>query len=191
MASSLLYFAYGSNLLTARLRRRVPSATPKHVGFVNDYVVRFHKRSVDASGKATLVESAGDQAYGTVFAIAADEKPELDRVEGVGIGYHGGTVRVQLDVGEIEAFTYFAASTHLDATLLPYDWYVALVEAGAHEHDLPTQVIKSMAPSRESPTQIPPARTRIGRSCLTSFGLPSLPSRSRCRAGGKHVGGPR
>lgn len=142
---SLRYFAYGSNLLTARLRSRVPSARPVHVGFVEGYDVRFHKRSVDGSGKATLVAVAGQRTYGCVFTIDAGEKLELDRVEGLGIGYAERVLRVEAGSGATEAFSYIAMPSHIDPALDPYRWYVALVHAGAREHGLPGHVIDRYA----------------------------------------------
>jgi hypothetical protein len=45
------YFAYGSNMETARLRERMPSAKPLGVAKLSGHELRFHKRSKDGSGK--------------------------------------------------------------------------------------------------------------------------------------------
>ena len=100
----------------------------------------FCKRGTDGSAKATLAASAGNHAHGCVFIMAAREKTWLDDVEGLGVGYEERLVRVHAQDGEIDAFTYIAASTHVDSTLRPYDWYAALVCAGAREHGLPTSI---------------------------------------------------
>jgi hypothetical protein len=89
------YFAYGSNMLTARLRERVPSAA----------------------------------------AIDPEDKPALDKAEGVGAGYLEKTVNVLTEAGLVTAVTYCANDK--DTTLRPYHWYKALVIAGAREHGLP------------------------------------------------------
>jgi integrase len=47
----MLYFAYGSNMCTGRLRQRVPSANPVRVAKLLNHAFRFHKRSGDLSGK--------------------------------------------------------------------------------------------------------------------------------------------
>ena len=143
MTQPIAYFAYGSNMLTARLRERVPSATRKHIGHLKDHTVAFHKRSIDGSGKATLTHSSAQEAHGCIFAISRDEKNSLDSAEGIGKGYDEKAVLVQVEPELFEAFTYVAAPSHLDPTLQPYDWYVALVEAGAREHQLPEWVIQT------------------------------------------------
>ena len=47
----MLYFAYGSNMCTGRLRQRVPSAAPVRIAKLLNRSLRFHKRSDDRSGK--------------------------------------------------------------------------------------------------------------------------------------------
>ena len=42
---TFLYFAYGSNLLTERIRINNPSARFKSVGFLNDHKLDFNNRS--------------------------------------------------------------------------------------------------------------------------------------------------
>lgn len=133
------YFAYGSNMLTARIKARCPSAVPVGRAEVADFVLEFSKRSTDLSGKATLSGAAGDshRSSGVLFEIARAELEQLDRAEGTGSGYdrHDNFAVRLIDGGEIiEAKTYLATAT--DSGLKPYDWYLALVIAGAHEHGL-------------------------------------------------------
>jgi gamma-glutamylcyclotransferase (GGCT)/AIG2-like uncharacterized protein YtfP len=160
MSSYRAYFAYGSNLSTVRLRRRVPSALPRRIGFVRGYDVALSKRGKDGSAKATLAVRAESRAHGCVYIIEAQEKVRLDRIEGVGVGYDEHVVRVVVEDHEIEAFTYIASSTHIDAALRPYDWYVALMYAGASEHHLPGAVTERY---RAVETIRDPDRTRATR----------------------------
>lgn len=134
------YFAYGSNMLTARLQARCPSAVPLGRAEVADYVVEFSKRSsVDQSGKATLSGAVGHShsSSGVLFEIATAELGQLDRAEGNGKGYDRDDnfpVRLVGGSGIVHARSYLATETV--SSLKPYDWYLALVIAGAHEHDL-------------------------------------------------------
>jgi gamma-glutamylcyclotransferase len=66
------YFAYGSNMLTERLRSRGSSAIVVSRAMVRKYVLEFCKRSADGSGKATIVGSGKDGAlvHGVVYEIA-------------------------------------------------------------------------------------------------------------------------
>jgi hypothetical protein len=47
----VVYFAYGSNMSTARLRERMPSCKPLGTATLPGHALRFHKRSTDKSGK--------------------------------------------------------------------------------------------------------------------------------------------
>ena len=131
------YFAYGSNMLTTRLKPRCPGVILVGRADAGDTVVEFSKPSIDRSGKATLRQAAGGRAAGVLFEIPKSELGLLDSHEGVGSGYErrdAFPVRL-VDGGEIiQAAAYLATSP--DSSLRPYDWYLALVIAGAQEHGL-------------------------------------------------------
>ena len=133
------YFAYGSNMLTERLTQRGLSPTEPRRAYANDRIIEFSKPSIDKSGKATLRMQPGKRTPGVLFRIPKTEICKLDRFEGAGKG-KGYTRCDQFPVqltenGEIVyAKTYLASCTKFD--LKPYDWYLALVIAGAWEHDL-------------------------------------------------------
>src|SRR6266481_4011836 len=132
------YFAYGSNMLTARLRERVPSAAAIGIGQLVGHALRWDKRSWrDGSGKcdAEATDRQDEVVWGVVFELDAEDKPALDEAEGLGAGYMEKTVHVLTDAGPVTAVTYCA--TDKDAKLRPYHWYKALVIAGAREHGLP------------------------------------------------------
>jgi hypothetical protein len=136
------YLAYGSNMLCARLLRRVSSARDPRVARVPGYVVRYRKLSVDRSAKCDLVPAREPAtAYGVVFRIDPDQRGALDRYERVGSGYHVAPVGVIVDEHPLTAFTYLADASHVVDGLLPYDWYRDLVVAGALEHGLPDAYI--------------------------------------------------
>lgn len=137
---SFLYFAYGSNMLTPRLRARCPSARPLATAFARDFSLSFCKRGHDGSGKATLLAGAygEDQVHGVLYAIAETERGRLDRAEGPGYEPLAAFAVVTAeDEQVVTAHTYLARSEARDASLIPFDWYHALVLAGALEHGLP------------------------------------------------------
>lgn len=139
------YFAYGSNMLTSRLRERTPSARPLCQATLSGYSLRFHKISKkDGSGKCDAFETGAmeDTVHGMVFLIDPAEKAELDRAEGLGYGYMEKTVTLQTISGQMEAVMYIA--TTIDADLKPYNWYKELVVAGAIEHQLPRDYITAI-----------------------------------------------
>ena len=139
----LLYFAYGSNMSTQRLRARVGSATLLSTAVLSGHQIRFHKAGRDGSAKCDAF-STGDgnhQLFGVLFSIADTERTVLDRHEGYGNGYERKRVALDLPDGTTaEAFTYFA--THIDPALKPFRWYREHVLRGAREHGLSAEYIR-------------------------------------------------
>jgi gamma-glutamylcyclotransferase len=140
-AVTFLNFAYGSNMLTARLRERVSSARPVGTACLPGFSLRWHKISVDGSGKCDVVEDAtpGACVWGVVFAIESAQKDLLDKAEGLGNGYGDREVSVML--GDATLTTQAYVATRTNAAFLPYDWYKALVVDGAREHALPADYV--------------------------------------------------
>jgi cation transport regulator ChaC len=142
----VFYFSYGSNMSTARLGHRTPSARAVAVARLQRHRLRFHKRGKDSSGKcdAEFTDDATDVVYGVVFEIAASEKLQLDEHEGLNRGYDEKRVLIWTEDGkELEALTYYATS--IDPALKPYDWYKEHVVRGAREHGLPREYVESIA----------------------------------------------
>ena len=140
---TFLYFAYGSNMLSRRLQERTSSATVIGTGFVEGRRLAFHKVSKDGSGKCDieLTNVETNRAYGVLFGIASAEKNALDKAEGLGQGYKEESVIVRQASGATVTATAYIA-TAIEPVLRPYDWYKALVVAGAIEHGLPDSYIE-------------------------------------------------
>lgn len=144
--TSLLYFAYGSNMSTARLRARTPSARSIGVARLDGHALRFHKRGRDGSGKcdAFATGDAADRVIGVLYALDASELGLLDAAEAVNKGYTREPVTVVTGDGRrIEALTYLAMPGYIEEGLVPFGWYRAFVHAGAVEHHLPAEYISS------------------------------------------------
>ena len=146
-----LYFAYGSNMLSRRLKLRTPSATVIGTGFVEQHRLTFDKVSRDGSGKADI-ECTGnptDCVYGVLFSIAGMEQHDLDEAEGMGRGYRRGEVRIITENGITTALAYLA--TDKESGYRPYDWYKALVIAGAIEQGLPNAYVEWLRTVQSQP----------------------------------------
>lgn len=136
-------FAYGSNMLSARIKERCPSARPLGVAQLPGHELRWHKRSIDGSGKCDVVPAGvGHAVFGVVYEIDASERAALDQAEGLGHGYDQKDAAVILN-GEAVTVSIYVA-TKADPALKPYTWYKALVVAGAREHGLPTPYIAGL-----------------------------------------------
>jgi hypothetical protein len=139
----MLYFAYGSNMSSIRLRRRTPSAQFVAVANLDAHQLRFHKLGGDGSAKCDAFHSGNPahQVMGVLFDVAATEIPALDRVEGLGQGYEKKAVLLNTDThGRLEAFTYYA--TLIREVLAPFHWYKEHVVRGCIEHALPDHYLE-------------------------------------------------
>ena len=142
------YFAYGSNMLLARLGARAPSARRIERGRLSTHQLCWHKRgALDGSGKCDALPTgdAADMVWGALFEIADIERDRLDAAEGLGRGYRDTHVRVETARGMLTALTYVATPDAVDATLAPFGWYRDLVVAGAKESALPDRYISALA----------------------------------------------
>jgi hypothetical protein len=139
--TTLQYAAYGSNLHPRRLTARTPSARLRGTAFLDEHSLHFHKQGMDGSGKCNILPG-GSGIFVAVFSMAADEKPQLDEIEHVGVGYEVTTLDVP---GFGECFTYVATRTHIVDDLAPYCWYHELVIAGCRYHALPDRYLAGVS----------------------------------------------
>jgi len=133
---TIAYFAYGSNMLTERLRERTPSCRSLGHGRLLGRRLAFHKRSKDGSGKCNIAPAGADsEVLGVVFELDDSELPALDNAEGLGYGYKRITQDILLNGTVLPCCTYEA--TAVEEGLAPYDWYKGLVLAGLLQHAMP------------------------------------------------------
>jgi gamma-glutamylcyclotransferase (GGCT)/AIG2-like uncharacterized protein YtfP len=166
------YFAYGSNMATARLRERMPSAKPLGVATLSGHALRFHKRSKDGSGKCNAFATDDDEnaVIGVLFSFDPAERRNLDAAEGAGKGYDASMVTVVNNKGRRrKVLTYIASNEAIDESLKPYGWYKDHVLAGGREHGLPRNYIDEHIASIE--TVEDPDATRAARERATNSAI--------------------
>jgi len=181
------YFAYGSNMLTERLRARCPSARPLGPARAAGHDFAIGKRGGDASGKATIArapsaaparaaEAPPTEVHGVVFEVDAAERPLLDRVEGPGYTRDDGfDVSLTACGSEVATATYIARSSHFDPGLPAFCWYRALILAGAHQHELPERYIERLAAQPFAPDPDPARAGHVeARTVLKAAGFDRL-----------------
>ncbi len=165
------YFAYGSNMATARLRERMPSATPLGIATLPGQTLRFHKRSKDNSAKCNAFATAGDDGavIGVLFKFGPAERGKLDAAEGAGKGYYAKVVTVTNNKGcRRKVLTYLASPDAIDDSLKPYSWYKDHVLAGAKEHNLPPDYITQYIDAVEAVEDPHRERDKKERAALAS-----------------------
>ena len=177
-----LYFAYGSNLSSARMREpeRAPGARLVGTAALSGHVLEWHKRGADGSGKCTVRRTASraDGVWGVVWEVQDEDVERLDRVEGS--GYERVEVEVTTANQRFTVFTYVARPSHVATDLRPSDGYRALVIEGAREQGLPARWIEML----ERASSAAPVDRRTFAAELT-FG-----SAAPGRAPGKREGDP-
>ncbi len=108
---------------------------------LSGYQLRFNKKSnVDGSGKCSINSSDG-VVYLAIFEISSNEKPTLDKCEGLGKGYNQAVVRSE-EYGD--CLTYIADSTAIDEKIFPMDWYKEMVLLGCRLNRFPKDYISSI-----------------------------------------------
>jgi ribosomal protein S18 acetylase RimI-like enzyme len=131
---SFLYFAYGSNLWPPRLRSRCPSTQVVTTARLKGWSLHWDKPSVDGSAKLNIRPEANASVTGALYEIEDGERQALDEAEPL-----YSPIVVEVDGGRALTYTYEGSATEE----LPYDWYLALVEAGARHHGLDPSVYQT------------------------------------------------
>ena len=156
--SGVRYFAYGSNLLRERLLARCPGLVFSGLATLTAHRLTFDKASTDGSGKCAFEPADASEVLGVLWDVPDTELAKLDRAEGVGYGYERCQVTVQQADRESEVLTY--QTTNRQAGLQPYDWYLALVLAGAEQQGMPPEYIDRL---RTTPFRFDPDTNRRTR----------------------------
>ncbi|MBT4219123.1 MAG: gamma-glutamylcyclotransferase [Rhodospirillaceae bacterium] len=140
----MLYFSYGSNMSHRRLSSRIGNIQKIGVYRLDQHDLRFHKISKDGSAKCDAYFTGRDEDYilGVLHEISENEKPILDKYEGLGKGYEKKDVVVHTDDHSKTAFTYYATIT--GSELLPYTWYLRHVLEGAREAGFSAEYISKL-----------------------------------------------
>lgn len=127
-----------------RLRARTSSAELIESAALENYRLHFNKRGRDGSGKCNAAPQTASRVYGVVYRISNAQHRILDRAEGLGYT-RGYSIVSGLASGRTRrVFLYRAKANSVDDALRPYDWYRALVVAGAEQNGLPAVYIDQL-----------------------------------------------
>ena len=95
-----LYFAYGSNLDPAQMRRRCPHAAPGRRATLDGYRIAFGGHSRTWGGPvATLVKDPDEWVDGLLYELPRAELAVLDRYEGHPFAYRRKLLLVTDETG--------------------------------------------------------------------------------------------
>ncbi len=137
-ATRVAYFAYGANVHPGWLHRRVPEAQLHGAALLPGHRLVFRKRGRDGAARSDACPSTapGDALPGALYWLPPGS---LERLGAAGAGYRSAEVMVTVAEGEIRARTWIADATEQAEGLLPWDWYVELIRAGAELLELPAE----------------------------------------------------
>jgi hypothetical protein len=148
-----LYFAYGSNMSSARLAARLGEVRPLGRATLDHFELAWNKPGLDGSGKANVRRQVGAATWGVVYALAPADWPILDGFER---GYARETHPVRDDAGRQRSVQLYRWRQNTpDHT--PSAEYLGLVLAGAREHQLPAAVIQELIDTPLFSSGAPPA----------------------------------
>ncbi|MDC7787813.1 gamma-glutamylcyclotransferase [Rhodoplanes sp. TEM] len=147
-----LYFAYGSNMSRALMRRRCPTAQE-----IGRAVLPGVRLLINDDGYATLVPAAGGRIEGVLWRLAPRDRAALNAYERTDVGlYRAVAMTVRAAGGRhCRALVYVARSRRAGR---PRPGYMALVVGAAREVGLPEPYVAALA--RIAPTGFTGARPR-------------------------------
>jgi gamma-glutamylcyclotransferase len=125
------YFAYGSNLWRQQMKARCPEHQLLGSGILMGYRV-----IITARGYASVIRSASDLVFGSVYSISDRDEERLDSYEGVADGvYRKETIEVETERGAVTCLVYVDPRQEEGQ---PREEYVERVRRGIADARLPS-----------------------------------------------------
>lgn len=109
------------------MRSRCPSAIVVGTARLDGWVAVYDKPSVDGSAKLNIRPDPHSRVQGVVYEIDDADRAALDAAE-------PRYTPIQVEIDGLPTLTYTYQGEPHDAP--PYDWYVAMVTAGARHHSI-------------------------------------------------------
>ena len=135
-----LYFAYGSNLDGAQMRRRCPSARLVGAAVLDGYRLGFAGQSAAWGGAvATVVRDRHGRVPGLVWALSAEDLAHLDRCEGHPFAYR--RKRLLVDTGEGRRRRVYVYVKDDAERALPTEAYLGVIWRAYREHGFDERAI--------------------------------------------------
>ena len=132
--------------------------------YVPKYRLRFHKKSIDCSGKCNIIWTGCDRdlVHGVLYDVDEHQISCLDHFEGR--DYERCKISVLLEGTKTEVAAYVAVKDKIDDALVPYRWYYDLVLSGAEEHGLPIDYVAGLRAIPFTHDPKPDRKERLGGS---------------------------
>lgn len=136
----MLYFAYGSNISSARLRTRVGDVGIEGLAWLPRHEHRFSKRGRDGTGKGNIEPHPRRDVHGVLYALSASQLTTLATFEG---GYREAEITVRCSSGAtFMALTFVAL--HPGNAPPPSARYLDHYRNGFCEHAFPPPYARAL-----------------------------------------------
>ena len=138
----MIYFAYCTLLDVAEMRKYIPAAIPKGTGRVTGWQVCFSSYGPDPTkGGCDLKKVEGEELFGLLYEMTAEEFDAFDKIAGVDLGYYRRfEVLVETaDGSEVAAWTYVVPE--VGGPFSPAAAYTRPILVGARALQLPADYI--------------------------------------------------
>jgi hypothetical protein len=138
--SSVLYFAYGSNLDVEQMLERCPSSRALMRACLREHRLEFtHLSRRWGGGAADILPQAGTDVWGGLYQL---ERPELERLDGFEGGYERLEIRVDGNGSSpLRAISYTARKK---GTFPPTEEYLAKMLHWGEHWRLPQDYLDSL-----------------------------------------------
>ena len=163
----LLYFVYGAEMLSSRIRSRC--AAPKAVAAARlaDPRLGFYGYSpVWDGGLETVAPAPGEEVWGVVYELSASDADSLDSWQGVRLNGTGAYFHYPAEVTDSQGATYAVLVYKKDVLgepTAPSQPYLDAVLAGACEHSLPPGAVASLQAIAARPAAYPVPKFGLAR----------------------------
>ena len=163
----LLYFSYGAEMLSSRIRSRC--AAPKVVATARlaDHRLGFYGYSpIWDGGLETVLPAPGREVWGVVYELSFSDADSLDtwqgvRLNGTGTYFHS-PAEVTDGQGTVYAVLVFKKDV-LGEPTRPSRPYLDAIVAGACQHALPPRAIEALQAIPAGPAAYPVPRFGLAR----------------------------
>jgi len=142
-----------------RIEERLGPCRARGAAGLKGYQLKFNKYGRDGSGKCTIQHTGDGRQHvlGGLFDLSQAQARQLDGFEGSGYSRH--MVSLNYQDQSLNAYTYIAVAQSIDDSLIPFDWYRALVLQGACELELARSYVLKI---RSLPYKVDPDPVRRG-----------------------------
>jgi len=111
MKTTHFYFSYSTTMDSSRLEGRGVKYIDKSPAFIDNYKLKFNKKSIDGTARANIVPEKDSKVFGILYAMETCEFDKIKNIEGLSSGHYTiKTLAVSTLEGEVFMADVFIAN---------------------------------------------------------------------------------